>query len=125
MAQSRRKGADGERQLANILRNYGFDTRRGQQYHGGGDSPDVVGLPGVHIECKRVEHLNIERAMAQSRRDADGTDDIPVVMHRKNYEGWKVTMDLDAFMNLYIAATGDPELVKRYPVVNSGMCMSS
>lgn len=116
---SRRRGADGERELAKKLRTYGFDTRRGQQYHGGGDSPDVVGLPGVHIECKRVQALNIEKAMAQSRRDAEGTGEIPVVMHRRDREGWKVTMDLDEFMNLYIAATMDPERVSRYPVVNS------
>lgn len=123
MAQSRRKGADGERELANLLKTYGFDTRRGQQYHGGGDSPDVVGLPGVHIECKRVEKLNIEVAMAQSRRDAEGTDEIPVVMHRRNRERWKVTMDLDEFMNMYLAATCDSERVSRYPVVNSELCM--
>lgn len=120
---SRRKGADGERELSKVLKGYGFSTRRGQQYRGGGDSPDVVGLPGVHIECKRVEHLNIEKAMAQSRRDAEGTGEIPVVMHRKNYEGWKVTMDLDKFMNMYLAATCDSMLVKRYPVVNSEVCM--
>lgn len=123
MAQSRRKGADGERELANLLKTYGFDTRRGQQYHGGGDSPDVVGLPGVHIECKRVEKLNIEAAMAQSRRDAEGTKDVPVVMHRRNREKWKVTMDLDEFMNMYLAATCDSERVSRYPVVNSELCM--
>lgn len=123
MAQSRRKGAEGERELANLLKTYGFDTRRGQQYHGGGDSPDVVGLPGVHIECKRVEKLNIENAMAQSRRDAEGTDEVPVVMHRRNREKWKVTMDLDEFMNMYLAATCDSERVSRYPVVNSELCM--
>ena len=123
MAQSRRKGADGERELANLLKTYGFDARRGQQYRGGGDSPDVVGLPGVHIECKRVEKLNVEAAMAQSRRDAEGTKDVPVVMHRRNYEKWKVTMDLDEFMNMYLAATCDSERVSRYPVVNSEMCM--
>ena len=123
MPNSRRKGAEGERELSKELASYGFPTRRGQQYRGGGDSPDVVGLPGIHIECKRVEHLNIEKAMAQSRRDAEGTEDIPVVMHRKNREGWKVTMDLNEFMNLYIAATCDSMLVKRYPVVNSDTCM--
>lgn len=116
---SRAKGKRGEIELANVIKGYGFDTRRGQQYHGGGDSPDVVGLPGVHIECKRVQALNIEKAMAQSRRDAEGTGEIPVVMHRRDREGWKVTMDLGEFMNLYIAATMDPERVSRYPVVNS------
>lgn len=119
MPNSRRKGAEGERELSKELASYGFHTRRGQQYRGGGDSPDVIGLPGVHIECKRVEHLNIEKAMVQSRRDAQDTEDVPVVMHRRNREGWKVTMDLAEFMNMYIAATFDSDQVSRYPVVNS------
>lgn len=110
---SRRRGADGERELAKILRGWGFDARRGQQFKGGGDSPDVIGLPGVHIECKRVERLVIEDAMIQSRTDAEGTDDIPVVMHRRNREKWKVTMDLDDFMNMYVAATHSE--VPRFP----------
>lgn len=118
---SRTKGKTGELELSRRLRTYGFDCRRGQQYHGGGDSPDVVGLPGVHIECKRVERLQIETAMNQSRQDARGTGEIPVVMHRRNREGWKVTMDLDEFMNLYLAATSDQ--VPRYPVVISEECM--
>ena len=110
---SRRKGKEGELELARILRTYGFDTRRGQQFKGGGDSPDVMGLPGVHIECKRVQNLVIEKAMVQSRTDAEGTDDVPVVMHRRDREKWKVTMDLDEFMKMYIAAT-DAD-VSRFP----------
>lgn len=110
---SRRKGKEGELELARILRTFGFDTRRGQQFKGGGDSPDVMGLPGVHIECKRVQNLVIEKAMVQSRTDAEGTDDVPVVMHRRDREKWKVTMDLDDFMNMYIAAT-DAD-VPRFP----------
>lgn len=110
---SRRKGKEGELELARILRTYGFDIRRGQQFKGGGDSPDVMGLPGVHIECKRVQNLVIEKAMVQSRTDAEGTDDVPVVMHRRNREKWKVTMDLDEFMKMYIAAT-DAD-VPRFP----------
>lgn len=103
MRDSRRKGADGERELANLLTDRGHPCRRGQQHRGGGDSPDVVGLDGVHIECKRVERLNVEEAMRQSRRDAEGTDDLPVVMHRRNFEAWKVTMDLEDWLLLYEA----------------------
>lgn len=110
---SRRKGKEGELELARILRTYGFDTRRGQQFKGGGDSPDVMGLPGVHIECKRVQNLNIEKAMVQSRTDAEETDDVPVVMHRRDREKWKVTMDLDEFIKMYISAT-DAD-VPRFP----------
>lgn len=97
---SRQKGAAGERELAKALRSYGFETRRGQQYCGSNGDADVVGLPGVHIECKRVERLNLEDAMAQSRADAR-PGEIPVVMHRKNNCKWLVTLSIDDFMTLY------------------------
>ncbi len=97
---SRQKGAAGERELAKALRSHGFETRRGQQYCGSNGDADVVGLPGVHIECKRVERLNLEEAMAQSRADAR-PGEIPVVMHRKNNCKWLVTLSLDDFMTLY------------------------
>ncbi len=95
---SRDKGRRGEQELAKVLQGYGYDAHRGQQYKGGRDSPDVTGMPGYHIECKRVEALNIEKAMQQSTRDAG--EDTPLVMHRKNGEEWKVTMWLDDFMKL-------------------------
>lgn len=60
---SRNKGAAGERELAGKLRDYGYDARRGQQYSGANGDADVVGLPGIHIEVKRVERLNIDEAM--------------------------------------------------------------
>lgn len=96
---SRRKGAEGEREIANILKNYGYDARRGQQYSGANGDADVVGLPGVHIEVKRVEALNIEKAMEQSKRDARG--EIPAVFHRKNGKEWKATVRLEDFIKLY------------------------
>lgn len=97
---SRQKGATGERELAKALRSHGYETRRGQQYCGSNGDADVVGLPGVHIECKRVERLNLEDAMAQSRADAR-PGELPVVMHRKNNCKWLVTLSLDNFMTLY------------------------
>ena len=63
----------------------------------------MIGIPGLHIECKRVEKLNIDDALEQSIRDAkDG--ELPVVMHRKNRKPWKVTLELDEFMKLLKAA---------------------
>lgn len=101
---SRQKGAAGERELAHELERYGFDARRGQQFSGLIGDADVVGLPGWHIECKRVERLNIDQAMAQSVRDADaesirrGEIVTPVVMHRRNRKEWLVTLRLSDFM---------------------------
>ena len=97
---SRDKGRRGEVELSSVLNEYGFDTERMSQYCGKTGVPDVQGLPMIHIECKRVEKLNIDDAMEQSIRDAKANE-IPVVMHRKNRKGWKVTMTLEAWMKLY------------------------
>ena len=66
----REKGKRGELELAGILREEGYDTRRGQQYCGAAGNADVIGLPGIHIECKRVEKLNLLDAVAQAVHDA-------------------------------------------------------
>lgn len=97
---SRAKGAAGERELSRILKKYGYHTRRGQQYCGSNGDADVIGLPGIHIECKRVEKLNLTKAMEQAKADAK-EGEIPAVFHRKNHEGWKVTLSLEDFITLY------------------------
>lgn len=97
---SKQKGARGERELAKVLRSHGFKTRRGQQYCGANGDADVVGLPNIHIECKRVERLNLYDAMAQAKSDAK-QDEIPVVMHRKDKCDWLVTLSLDDFIEIY------------------------
>lgn len=97
---SKAKGAAGERELANILKDYGYDARRGQQYCGANGDADCVGLPHIHIECKRVQKLNIYDAMAQAKSDAK-EGEIPAVFHRRNYDEWKVTLRLSDFMEIY------------------------
>ena len=96
---SKKKGAKGERELASKLRDYGYDCRRGQQYNGL-EGEDVVGLDYIHIECKRVQKLNIEEALQQAKRDSK-VGQMPTVFHRKNGEKWKVTQDLDDWIKLY------------------------
>lgn len=59
-SKSQRKGANGERELAAILKEYGYDCTRGGSLSFG-EIPDIVGLPGVHIEVKRVEKLKLAR----------------------------------------------------------------
>lgn len=101
MTNSKEKGKRGERELAGVLRLHGYETHRGVQYKGGPQSPDVEGLPHIHIECKRVERLDIYAAIDQSRRDAQGSGDLPAVFHRKNNCDWLVTMRLDDWMRIY------------------------
>ena len=104
MINSRAKGAAGERELAKTLQKYGYDARRGQQYCGANGDADVVGLPDIHIECKRVERLNIDAAMAQSMRDAETKGETPTVWHRRNNGPWMVTMMLGDWMEMYQGA---------------------
>ena len=98
---SQRKGADGERELAAVLREYGYDMERGGSMSSG-EVPDLVGLPGVHIECKRVERLNVPEAMQQAVTDSQRfKDGMPALFHRRNRQPWLVTIRLEDFMQLY------------------------
>lgn len=96
-----RKGADGERELARILTGYGYDMRRGGSLSFG-EVPDLVGLPGIHIEVKRVERLNVPEAMGQAVRDSDRfKDGVPALFHRRSRSPWLVTMKLEDWVGLY------------------------
>lgn len=97
---SKEKGARGERELSSKLKEYGYSTRRGQQYCGANGDADVVGLNGIHIECKRVERLNIYDAIRQARVDARDNE-LPAVFHRKDRSEWLVTMTLEDWMKMY------------------------
>lgn len=101
MGKSQRdKGKRGEREWAAVCRENGYDCRRGQQYCGINGDADVIGLPGIHQEVKRVERLNIETAMSQARHDAK-PGEIPIVAHRRNNCRWLVTMDAEDWFALY------------------------
>lgn len=98
---SQRKGADGERELAAILREYGYIVERGGSMSFG-EVPDLVGLPGIHIEVKRCEQVRLSEWMKQAERDSQHfKDGLPAVFHRRSREGWRVTMNLADFMRLY------------------------
>ena len=100
---SKVKGAAGEREAAEALREHlGIDAHRGRQYKGGPNSPDVIhSLPGVNIEVKRVEKFSLYKALEQSRGDC-GEGEIPVVLHRQNHQPWVVVVELKDLLKLAI-----------------------
>lgn len=101
---SREKGAQAERELSNILKTYGYDTHRGQQYSGINGDADVIGVPGIHIECKRVEAFRDEVSLQQAERDAR-KGEIPIVHYRRSREKWKVCMRMDLFYLMWSELT--------------------
>lgn len=101
---SKRKGKEGEIELSHKLQEYGYDTRRTNQYCGNtGQASDVAGLTGIHCEVKRAEKLNIYNAISQAIHDSaeSGKGDLPTVFHRKNRCEWLVTMRLSDWIQLY------------------------
>lgn len=97
---SRAKGKVGELELAAFFREHGFDdARRGVQYKGGGDSPDVIGLPGFHVEGKRVESGNLYTWLDQAKRDAT-PGNVPLVCHRRNRREWVAILPLEDFLRM-------------------------
>ncbi|GHT34986.1 hypothetical protein FACS189427_03350 [Planctomycetales bacterium] len=112
---SKDKGKRGERELAGELtRVLGITARRGVQFQGSPDSPDVItDLPDIHIECKRTERFQLYKALEQAITDA-GENKIPVVCHRQNNQPWVVVIrlnDIPKFINTFseIKATVLPE----------------
>ena len=98
-AMSRRKGKSGELELSKFLAEHGYPARRGQQYSGSPDSPDVLceSLP-LHIEVKRTEKLSLYPALDQALTDAG--DKPAIVFHRRNRKPWLVIMDAEQFLTL-------------------------
>jgi Holliday junction resolvase len=98
MINSNQKGKRGERELSKILTEFGYPSRRSQQFCGkGDDSADITSSLPFHIESKFVEKLNLEKAYNQALEDSKGQKP-PIVCHRKSRGQWMVTMSLEDFL---------------------------
>ncbi len=99
---SQRKGRRAELELVQILHEHGFESVQPGEAVSYGEVPDVTGLPGVHVECKRCEQFRLAEWMEQAERDARHFGDgVPAIFHRRNREPWRVTMSLDDFIKVY------------------------
>lgn len=96
----REKGKRFELELMHIFRDqYGYPARRGKVFY---HESDVVGLPGIHVECKAKERLNVREAYRQAVLESKiRNDGLPVVFHHKARDGWMVTLSLEDFMDIY------------------------
>lgn len=92
---SKQKGKRGERAACQKLREHGYEARRGQQFKGTEDSPDIEceDLSQIHFEVKNTERINIYDFMEQAIRDAGKK--LPCVMVKRNHQDWLVTFRFD------------------------------
>lgn len=98
---SRNKGANGERELANLLRSHGIEAQRTAPLQAGKDSTDadVLAFDGIFLEVKRRERLEME-AWCKEAESVAG-ERIPVVAWRRNNQPWRVSLPLTSFIELY------------------------
>ena len=115
MVNSRNKGKDFENKVSQLIRLRNFEARRGQQYEGSSDSPDVVSNLPFGIECKAVENLNVQKAYEQSLKDAH-EDEIPIVVHKKKNKEILVSLSFKEFLDIikFIELSGGLDEFTRY-----------
>jgi len=98
---SKEKGKRGEREWAKFLNDHGFPARRGQQFKGTSDSPDVEGgIPGTHAEVKFTERLRLYDALEQSFNEGS-ISEISYVAHRRKSKPWIVVLYAVDFVSLF------------------------
>ena len=102
MVNRREKGKRYERHVASLFKAEGYEARRGQQYCGANGDADVVGVPGIHIECKHHErgHGLVYDWLEQAKRDARD-DEMPVVITAKNYYPDIVIQEFKDWIQMY------------------------
>lgn len=103
-SKERDRGARGERLLRDFLNSHGLDVKRGSCFR---HESDLIGLIGIHVECKFVDRLNLRKAMEQAEEEAQKRKDgIPVVFHKTTRKPWLVTMRGEDWVMMYKLALG-------------------
>lgn len=108
MVNSRDKGKRGEREVAKIYRDHGWSkARRGQQFSGSPESPDVVGGPeGFHTEVKFTEVTKLYDWLEQARADKYESE-APLIVHRKKGKEWLAILPLEDLLKLITSDLGN------------------
>ena len=95
------KGSAGEREVVALLTGWAaevgvdlFLDRNLEQVRYGG--ADVNGVPGLEVEVKRVEKLDVNAAWRQVCKACDRSGKRPFLIHRRNRQKWNVRVGLYA-----------------------------
>jgi hypothetical protein len=103
MPNGKQKGKRGELELCHVLKElFGWEARRSQQFNGNAGDADLIvkEMPELFVECKRVEALNLPKALSLAVTQAGSQ--LPAVFHRRNRDelGWLLTLRLTDLMRL-------------------------
>jgi hypothetical protein len=99
---SKRKGKRLELDLVHFFEQHNIEARRGQQFKGSDESPDVVTeLKSFYVECKGGSQVPKKPYvfLDQASRDC-GLDQLPVVFMRRDRCDWLVVCDASDFIQM-------------------------
>jgi Holliday junction resolvase len=99
----RRKGANGEREVAAIFRAAGFDCDRTPNSGGLRVRGDLAGTVPAHVEVKRQEALRLPLWLRQAESEAP-PGVTPVVAFRQSHGVWYAALPLEHLAALMAAA---------------------
>lgn len=99
---SNAKGKRGEREFAKVCRDYGYtESRRGVQYNGL-EGEDVVGIPDVFIEVKRVDTITLPKWLEKLHTDKESNHKPwSIIAMRPNRKRWLICMPMDEFKDKF------------------------
>jgi Holliday junction resolvase len=113
----RRKGQDGELEVAAIFQAAGFDCNRTPNSGGLRITGDLYGDVPCHVEVKRQERLQLPEWLRQAAREApEGV--MPLVAFRQNGREWYAALPLSALVDL-LAAAGERDRLLAMPAVRA------
>lgn len=93
------KGRRGEYKLRDYLNSFGLDVKRGLVWL---HQSDLIGLNGIHVECKAVEKLNVRAALNQATKEAEiRNDGAPAVFWKVSRLPWITVMWTKDWVELY------------------------
>ena len=97
------KGKRVEREVAKLCRSLGFrGSRRGRQYAGHPESPDIFLCEGVHVEVKGTQRFNYLPVMEKLDKEC-GNGDIPLILHKYNRQIVRAIFNWQDVWDLYNA----------------------
>lgn len=102
---SRTKGARGENEVRDLLREAGYTATRSPQSGGMQWKGDLVNnqgqpcIPGIHLEIKRAERWSLPAWIKQATDDCP-PDHSPVVVFRSNRDVWRVCQSFEDWLSL-------------------------